>query len=44
MVDTGEPTITLQLERKGAQVGTPQNRSPYGASLIERPAKHSSSK
>jgi beta-lactam-binding protein with PASTA domain len=38
VVDTGEPTITLHLERKGAQVGTPQNRSPYGASLIKRPA------
>jgi hypothetical protein len=37
VVDTGEPTITLQLERKGAQLGTPQNRSPYGASLIKRP-------
>ena len=37
VLDTGEPTITLQLERKGAQLGTPQNRSPYGASLIERP-------
>ena len=38
VLDTGEPTITLQLERKGAQLGTPQNRSPYGASLIKRPA------
>jgi beta-lactam-binding protein with PASTA domain len=37
VLDTGEPTITLQLERKGAQLGTPQNRSPYGASLIKRP-------
>ncbi len=37
VLDTGEPTITLQLERKGAQLGTPQNRSPYGASLIVRP-------
>jgi hypothetical protein len=37
VVDTGEPTITLHLVRKGAQVGTPQNRSPYGASLIKRP-------
>lgn len=38
VVDTGEPTITLELVRKGTQVGTPQNRSPYGASLIERPS------
>jgi beta-lactam-binding protein with PASTA domain len=37
VLDTGEPTVTLRLERKGAQLGTPQNRSPYGASLIERP-------
>jgi hypothetical protein len=34
------PTITLHLQRgKGAQLGEPQNRSPYGASLIRRPAK-----
>jgi hypothetical protein len=38
VLDTGEPTITLHLVRKGAQVGTPQNRSPYGASLIVRPS------
>ncbi len=38
VLDTGEPTITLGLERKGAQVGTPQNRSPYGASLIVHPS------
>jgi beta-lactam-binding protein with PASTA domain len=37
VLDTGEPTITLRLERKGTQLGTPQNRSPYGASLIVRP-------
>jgi hypothetical protein len=42
VLDTGEPTITLHLVRKGAQLGEPQNRSPYGASLIRRPAKHSS--
>ena len=42
VLDTGEPTITLHLVRKGAQLGQPQNRSPYGASLIRRPAKHGS--
>ena len=41
VLDTGEPTITLELQRKGAQVGTPQNRSPYGASLIKRPSSAS---
>jgi hypothetical protein len=42
VLDTGAPTITLRLVRgKGAQTGVPQNRSPYGASLIRRPAKHS---
>lgn len=44
VLDTGEPTITLHLARKGAQLGAPQNRSPYGASLIRRPAKQHSSK
>jgi beta-lactam-binding protein with PASTA domain len=40
VVNTGEPTITLHLVRgKGAQTGTPQNRSPYGASLIRRPSQ-----
>ena len=43
VVNTGEPTITLHLVRKGAQTGEPQNRSPYGASLIRRPAKHTPS-
>jgi hypothetical protein len=42
VLDTGEPTITLHLVRKGAQLGEPQNRSPYGASLIRHPAKHGS--
>jgi hypothetical protein len=37
VIDTGAPTITLQLERgKSAELGQPQNRSPYGASLIRR--------
>ena len=44
VLDTGAPTITLHLVRgKGAQLGEPQNRSPYGASLIRRPT-HSGSK
>jgi hypothetical protein len=43
VLDTGAPTITLHLVRgKSAEVGEPQNRSPYGASLIRRPAKHRS--
>lgn len=42
VLDTGSPTITLHLVRKGSQVGEPQNRSPYGASLIRRPS-HSGS-
>lgn len=42
VLDTGEPTITLHLARKGSQLGEPQNRSPYGASLIKRPATHGS--
>ena len=45
VLDTGAPTITLHLERgKSAQLGQPQDRSPYGASLIKRPAKNASSK
>jgi hypothetical protein len=43
VVNTGEPTITLHLQRKGPQTGEPQNRSPYGASMIRRPAKHTPS-
>ena len=39
VIDTGAPTITLSLARHGAQLGAPQNRSPYGASLI-RQARH----
>lgn len=42
VLNTGEPTVTLHLVRKGSQLGSPQNRSPYGASLIKKPAKHSS--
>ena len=46
VLDTGAPTITLHLVRgKSPQVGQPQDRSPYGASLIRHPAKkHSGSK
>jgi hypothetical protein len=43
VIDTGAPTITLWLARNGAQSGQPQNRSPYGASLIRRPG-HANSK
>lgn len=44
VIDTGSPTVTLQLVRgRGAQLGVPQNRSPYGASVIRR-AGHTSSK
>lgn len=45
VLNTGAPTITLHLARgKAAENGVPQNRSPYGASLIRHPAKQSSSK
>lgn len=44
VLDTGEPTITLHLVRgKSPELGQPQDRSPYGASLIRRPAKHTGS-
>jgi hypothetical protein len=36
VVDTGAPAIALHLLRRGAQLGEPQNRSPYGASVIRR--------
>ena len=40
VIDTGAPAITLKLERgKAPQLGQPQDRSSYGASLI-RPASH----
>ena len=45
VLDTGAPTVTLRLERgQSAQLGQPQNRSPYGASLIRKPAKHTTSR
>jgi PASTA domain len=37
VLDTGAPTITLWLARGNTpQLGEPQDRSPYGASLIRR--------
>ena len=43
VLDTGAPTITLWLARGNSpQLGVPQNRSPYGASLIRR-VKHAKS-
>jgi hypothetical protein len=37
VIDTGAPTITLWLSRgNAAELGQPQDRSPYGASLIRR--------
>jgi PASTA domain-containing protein len=37
VLDTGTPTITLRLAHgKGAELGQPQDRSSYGASLIRR--------
>jgi len=35
VVDTGAPTVTLRLARGTApELGQPQDRSPYGASVI----------
>ena len=43
VIDTGAPTITLVLAQgRGAELGEPQNRSSYGASVI-RAARHSES-
>jgi PASTA domain-containing protein len=43
VLDTGAPTLTLHLAHgAGAQLGQPQDRSPYGASLIRR-ARHAKS-
>ena len=43
VINTGAPTITLHLEHgKITESGEPQNRSPYGASLIRR-ARHANS-
>jgi hypothetical protein len=37
VIDTGAPTVTLWLSRgKAPELGQPQDRSPYGASLIRR--------
>jgi hypothetical protein len=43
VIDTGSPTITVWLEQNGAQSGQPQDRSPYGASIIRR-VRHAHSK
>ena len=43
VVDTGAPAVTLHLARRGAQLGEPQNRSPYGASVIRRAGSHGKS-
>jgi hypothetical protein len=43
VIDTGTPAITLTLARgKAAQLGQPEDRSSYGASLIRR-ARHAKS-
>jgi hypothetical protein len=43
VIDTGAPTISLVLVRgRGPELGQPQDRSSYGASVI-RPARHSKS-
>jgi len=45
VLDTGAPTITLHLAAgKDPQAGQPQDRSPYGASLIRKAAKHAHSR
>ncbi|MFL5960929.1 MAG: PASTA domain-containing protein [Gaiellaceae bacterium] len=43
VVDTGAPAVTLRLAPgQNAEVGQPQDRSSYGASVI-RPARHAKS-
>jgi hypothetical protein len=45
VIDTGAPTITLWLSRGNApELGQPQDRSPYGASLIRPAARHAHSR
>ena len=45
VLNTGAPTVTLRLVRgKSAEVGQPQDRSPYGASLIRHLHPHRASK
>ena len=45
VIDTGAPTITLWLSPGNApQLGAPQDRSPYGASLIRRATRHANSR
>jgi len=44
VIDTGSPAISLVLAGgHGSQLGEPQNRSPYGASLIRRLKRHTPS-
>jgi beta-lactam-binding protein with PASTA domain len=44
VLNTGEPTISLWLARgRGPELGVPQDRSPYGASLIRR-VRHAKSR
>jgi beta-lactam-binding protein with PASTA domain len=43
VIDTGAPTITVSLVRgRGPELGQPQDRSSYGASLI-RPVRRTKS-
>jgi hypothetical protein len=45
VIDNGAPTITLRLSPGNApQLGQPQDRSPYGASLIRRATRHTHSR
>jgi beta-lactam-binding protein with PASTA domain len=39
VIDNGAPTITVWLARNGAELGQPQDRSPYGASKVRRVAR-----
>jgi hypothetical protein len=43
VIDNGAPTITVWLARNGAELGQPQDRSPYGASKVRR-VRHAHSK
>ena len=45
VIDTGAPAITLTLARgKAPQLGQPEDRSSYRASLIREPAGHAKSR
>ena len=44
VLNTGAPAITLRLAHgKSVEIGQPQDRSSYGASLIRRAARHAKS-